>query len=115
MRSAHPEAEEKLVRMLGAIHGRMRGDERDSGTGGRPVLKLDPGDLVRMGAGMGLDEAEAVELFRGLVRGNYVRLRGRFREGVTGLSAPAYVAGLTDRGLRQLAREAGSARDGPGP
>ena len=117
MRGTHPKAEEKLVRMLGAIHERMREDgEREGERVDRShVLRLDPEDLVRMGAGVGLDGAEAVEMFRDLVRGNYIRLRGRFREGVTGRSAPAYVAGLTDRGLRELKRGAGSRQDGPEP
>ena len=117
MCGTQPKVEEKLVRMLEAIYGRMRDDgEGEVGRGGcsRP-LKLEPGDLVWIGAGMGLDGAQAAELFRGLVRGNYVRLRGRYREGVTGLSAPAHVAGLTDRGLRELGRDTESKRTGPGP
>lgn len=109
MRGAYPKAEQKVARMLGAIHGRMREDgEREGERGDRSyVLRLDPEDLARMGAEVGVNEAEAAELFRGLVRGNYVRLRGRFREGVTGRSAPAYVAGLTDRGLHELGRDVG--------
>ena len=105
MRGAHPKTEEKLVRMLGAIQGRLRDGGEEDGGRSRP-LKLDPGDLARMGAGMGLNGAESAELFRGLVRGNYVRLRGRYREGVTGRSAPAHVAGLTDRGVSELGRDA---------
>ena len=119
MRGAHLEAEEKVVRMLEAIHGRMiddgegREDRRSNERrGGRP-LRLEPEDLASMGAGIGLDEAEAAELFRGLVRGNYVRLRGRYREGVTGRSAPAYVAGLTERGLREAKRAREDATQGP--
>lgn len=106
---AYSEAEEKLVRMLVAIEERLRDEGRT-----RP-LRLEPGELARMGDGTGLDGAEAAELFRRLVQGNYVRLRGRFREGATGRSAPAYVAGLTDRGLRELGREAGPNRGIPGP
>ncbi|QIN77410.1 hypothetical protein GBA65_01565 [Rubrobacter marinus] len=113
MRGAYPRAEENLVRMLDAIHARMLDDGDGGGRSG--PLKLGPGDLARMGTGVGLDEAETAELFRDLVRGNYVRLRGRYREGVTGRSAPAHVAGLTDRGLRELRRDAGSQRDGPVP
>lgn len=120
MRSVHLKAEDKLAQMLGIIQGRMRDDGERSGerSGRLRSLRLDPDDLARMGAGMGLNDAEAAELFRGLVRGNYVRLRGRFREGVTGLSAPAYVAGLTDRGLHELERGAGRhgpTRGGPEP
>ena len=118
LRGAHPEAEEKVVRMLRDIHGRMLDDgERNDrgGNGGRAVrpLRLDPEDLARMGAGIGLDGAETAELFRGLVRGNYVRLRGRYREGVTGRSAPAYVSGLTERGLREARRAREDATQGP--
>ena len=118
MRDAHPEAEEKLVRMLVVIHGRMlgdgEGDDRRDGGGraGRP-LRLEPEDLARMGTGLGVDGDEAAELFRGLVRGNYVRLRGRYREGVTGRSAPAHVAGLTEWGLREARRVREHAIQGP--
>lgn len=63
--------------------------ERLSDAGG--VLRLEPEDLRSLGIEAGI-EGDAAVAFRALVRSNRVRLRGRWREGVSGVTAPVYVA-----------------------
>lgn len=63
---------------------------------GEVVLRLNPEDLRSMGSEAGV-EKEVAAVFRSLVRSNLVRLRGRWREGASGVTAPVYVARLTGR------------------
>jgi hypothetical protein len=71
-------------------------DERlgEANRAGDAALKLEPGDLRRLGSEAGV-EGDAVDAFRALVKSNLVRLRGRWREGVSGVRTPVYVARLT--------------------
>lgn len=62
---------------------------------GEAVLKLGPDDLRSLCSRAGL-EGDAVAAFRLLVRSNLVRLRGRWREGVSGKTAPVYVSRVVE-------------------
>lgn len=64
---------------------------------GEAVLKLEPDDLRSLCSRAGV-EGDAVVAFRALVRSNLVRLRGRWREGISGEKAPVYVARVVDGG-----------------
>lgn len=75
--------------MLAHLRGRLE----EAHDAGEKVLRLDPEDLRSVGSEAGIEES-AVVVFRTLVRSNLVRLRGRWREGVSGVTAPVYVARL---------------------
>lgn len=64
---------------------------------GEAALKLEPGDLRSLCSRAGV-EGDAIAALRLLVRSNLVRLRGRWREGVSGEMAPVYVVRVIDRG-----------------
>ncbi len=69
---------------------------------GEAVLRLGPEELRGMASEAGI-EGDATGAFRTLVRSNLVRLRGRWREGASGVTAPVYVVrliGETPRGSR---------------
>lgn len=61
------------------------------------ALKLAPEDLKSLCSRAGV-EGDAAAAFRLLVRSNLVRLRGRWREGVSGETAPVYVVRVLDGG-----------------
>lgn len=65
--------------------------------GGEAALKLAPEDLRSLCSRAGV-EGDAAAAFRLLVRSNLVRLRGRWREGVSGETAPVYVVRVLDGG-----------------
>ena len=95
---------EEMRRMLALLQERLNEAER----AGEAVLRLEPGDVKRLCSEAGVEE-DAVGAFRALVRSNLVRLRGRWREGVSGVTAPVYVARLTEwdhesRGLAAAGR-----------
>jgi len=92
---ARPERQRLLLGLL-----RERLDEAEGA--GELVLKLEPEDMERLCSEAGI-EANPVATFRSLVRANLVRLRGRWREGISGAQAPVYVERLTEQGLRLLA------------
>lgn len=79
--------------------------------GGGAVLKLEPGDLRDLGLRAGV-EGDAIEAFRLLVRSNLVRLRGRWREGASGRTSPAYVSRVVESGdtSRNIELEEGEPR-----
>ncbi len=64
---------------------------------GEATLKLAPEDLRSLCLRAGV-EGDAVAAFRLLVRSNLVRLRGRWREGVSGETAPVYVVRVLNGG-----------------
>ena len=64
---------------------------------GGAALKLGPEDLRELCWRAGV-EGDAVGAFRLLVRSNLVRLRGRWREGVSGETAPVYVSRVVEGG-----------------
>ena len=78
--------------MLALLHKRRDEAERT----GNPVLKLEPQEIRWLCSEAGF-EGDAVEVFRTLVRSNLVRLRGRWREGGSGVRSPVYVARLVGR------------------
>ena len=82
---------EEMRRMLALLQERLDEAERN----GEAVLKLEPVDVKRLCSEAGVEE-DAVGAFRALVRSNLVRLRGRWREGVSGATASVYVACLTE-------------------
>lgn len=84
---------EEALRMLASLRELLY----EAHAAGEAVLRLEPCDLSSIGSEAGLD-GDAVGVFRALVRSNAVRLRGRWREGVSGVSAPVYVARLTGQG-----------------
>ena len=65
--------------------------------GGEPAMKLGPDD-IRSLYSRARGEGDAGAAFRSLVRSNLVRLRGRWREGVSGETAPVYVARVLNPG-----------------
>lgn len=84
-------------RVLALLQERL---DEARGAGGT-VLRLDPADVARLCSEAGV-EGDAVGAFRALVRSNLVRLRGRWREGVSCEAAPVYVARLAaPRGSRE--------------
>ena len=78
---------------------------------GEPFLKLEPGDLTSLCSRAGI-EGDAAGAFRLLVRSNLVRLRGRWREGVSGETAPVYVSRVVEGD--GTGRAAGFGGDGAG-
>lgn len=79
--------------LLALLRGRL--DEAHGA--GEPALKLGPDDLRGLCSRAGI-EGDAVGAFRLLVRTNLVRLRGRWREGVSGRTAPVYVSRIVESG-----------------
>lgn len=64
---------------------------------GEAALKLAPDDLRVLCSRAGV-EGNAVSALRLLVRSNLVRLRGRWREGASGETAPVYVVRVMEPG-----------------
>lgn len=89
---------EETRRLLALLRDRLDEAER----AGEVALKLEPGDVERLCSEAEI-EGDAADVFRNLVRGNLVRLRGRWREGRSAVRAPVYVERLTEGGLRALA------------
>ena len=86
--SAAPEATgEETQSLLRGLRRALSETRADGGT----ALKLDPDELRNLCSRAGV-EGDAVAAFRLLVRSNLVRLRGRWREGVSGETAPVYVS-----------------------
>lgn len=81
---------EEAQRILAVLRERLA----EAQSAGDAALRLEPGDLRDLCAEAGF-EGDAVDALRTLVRSNLIRLRGRWREGVSGVGAPVYVGRLT--------------------
>jgi len=82
--------EEAQRRILALLRERLEEAQR----AGEAVLRLEPVELRDLCSEVGF-EGDAVDALRTLVRSNRIRLRGRWREGVSGVGAPVYVGRLT--------------------
>ena len=84
---------EETRMMLETLHQGLAEARED----GESTMKLGPDD-IRSLYSQARGEGDAVAAFRSLVRSNLVRLRGRWREGVSGETAPVYVARVLNPG-----------------
>lgn len=89
----HAIRQEKTRRLLALLKDRLA----EANRAGEAALRIEPEHLRSLCSEAGV-EGDAVDALQALVRSNRVRLRGRWREGVSGISSPVYVARLIGQG-----------------